>query len=266
MICNSCHQVQVNWCRHGFLFHGANVAQTALYGCAVGFCDESGIKVLANGGSQIRWSPSDKKINPNVLRDWEENEIFQGQLNSYVTSSNLTFYSNGVLSVGGGSLGVSLHGCELDVNNVNAWLLDTNFGNFRVYSCRSEGDSGILRSTDYVGFSNFHSHLTDFVTTSFGGIEGLAIKQLSGIPLNIFGGTYCAPIGVPNTWWHSVSRMYDRAPIITGVQQSYGTPGTPSTKHCHFTGRVVDKAYGRGRMEVVMIQQPPQPGRFVMAR
>jgi len=202
------YSLKINWCRIGLLVEGGNVAGMSFYNPLISGFREAGIKLTGHTSRLIRRSPDtplppvEVAGSPAVLTNIQTGEeIFEKDVPEYALKARAfvrSFEGAEYFWAPGGAPEITLYNANFGGQAANAWAIDTNWGNVRVYSARVEGVQGFFRRTSTAPPSRFTDLFLDVSVTSYGGTTGNVFEYAGAGPFYLYGGAFSGRVALGN--------------------------------------------------------------------
>lgn len=198
----------INYTRIGLLLEGANVAGMTFYNPIISGYREAGIKLVGQTGRLIRRTAADPKPpaevpdTPSVLTNIQTGEeIFEKDVPAYALKNRAfkrQFQGQEYYWAPGGAPEMTVYNANFGGQAANAWAIDSNWGNIRLYSARVEGVQGFFRRTSTLPSGRFTDIFTDVNVTSYGGTSGNVMEYHGPGPFYLYGGVFAGNVALGN--------------------------------------------------------------------
>ncbi len=202
------YSLGINYTRICLLVEGANVAGMTFYNPIFSGYREAGIKLVGQTSRLIRRStadpipPNEVPDTPSVLTDVQTgSEIFEKDVPEYALknrASKRQYQGQEYYWAPGGAPEMTVYNVNFGGHAANAWAIDTNWGNIRLYSARVEGVQGFYRRSATISSSRFTDIFADVNVTSYGGTTGNVMEYHGPGPFYLYGGIFSGKVALGN--------------------------------------------------------------------
>jgi len=224
------YSLGINYTRICLLVEGANVAGMTFYNPIFSGYREAGIKLVGQTSRLIRRStadpipPNEVPDTPSVLTDVQTGaEIFEKDVPEYALknrASKRQYQGKEYYWAPGGAPEMTVYNVNFGGHAANAWAIDTNWGNIRLYSARVEGVQGFYRRSATISSSRFTDIFADVNVTSYGGTTGNVMEYHGPGPFYLYGGIFSGKVALgDNTQVYTTGTRFEKGkfPFYPGL-------------------------------------------------
>lgn len=265
------YSLGINYTRIGMLLEGANVAGMTFYNPIFSGYREAGIKLVGQTGRLIRRTEADPRPpaevpdTPSVLTNIQTGEeIFEKDVPEYALknrASKRMFQGQEYYWAPGGAPEMTVYNANFGGQAANAWAIDTNWGNIRLYSARVEGVQGFFRRSSTISSGRFTDIFTDVNVTSYGTTTGNVMEYHGPGPFYLYGGIFSGNVALGNnTQVFATGTRFEKGkfPFYPGlVPPGYELPANGAVKR---TGKQEIFPGRFGMYDVVQVAPVEKPG------